>query len=72
MESSDNPKKVSSWTERLSDFLVRDSAAMAAEWDKAKTEFSLATIGRVNEAALRQTLESVLSGPHAGSRQRDR
>lgn len=65
MESSDNPKKTSSWTERLSDFLVRDSAAMAAEWDKAKTEFSLATIGRVNEAALRQTLESVLSGPLA-------
>lgn len=53
------------WTTRLSHFLERDRAAMAAEWDKGMTEISLATIGRVDEAALRRSLEAALQGANA-------
>ena len=52
------------WTSRLGRFLTEHPAAVAAEWDRAETEISLATFGRVDEDALRRNLQAVLQSSH--------
>ncbi len=49
------------WIPALADFLRQTARAQAVEWDDARTEISVATIGRVDEAALRRCLEETLA-----------
>ncbi|MCC5841008.1 MAG: heavy metal translocating P-type ATPase [Opitutales bacterium] len=65
---AENPASHTPWAERLRGFLAENRAAMAAEWDHRQTEISLATIGRVDEDALRRSLEAVLQGADAPAR----
>ncbi len=49
------------WIPALAEFLRRTAHAQAVEWDDARTEISVATLGRVDEAALRRCLEETLA-----------
>ncbi|MCC5806947.1 MAG: heavy metal translocating P-type ATPase [Opitutales bacterium] len=49
------------WIPALADFLRQTARAQAVEWDDARTEISVATLGRVDEAVLRQCLEATLA-----------
>jgi len=55
------------WSARLARFLRDSEPSTAVEWEEAETELQLATVGRVDEQALRRDLARALKADVSGS-----
>lgn len=61
MDTSGKRGDHAEWIPALASFLGEASRAQAVVWDDARTEISVATLGRVDEEALRLCLEETLA-----------